>query len=175
VRSLARKTGLIRIINRLRPSAPYEQRVHDALVSSIRPGDAVWDVGANVGLYTKLFCEIVGRDGAVVAFEPLPASCEQIRTRLPQCTWLRVENIALGDADHNGRLLLEKDSVEHHLAPGDAASDDSIPVQVCRGDSILEQLGRVPNIVKVDVEGFEQEVLHGMERTLRESALRTVL
>ena len=81
--SLARKTGIISIINHLRPSRSYEQRAHEALMGAVKPGDVVWDVGANVGMYSELFCEWVGKDGLVVAFEPWAESCERIRERLP--------------------------------------------------------------------------------------------
>ena len=67
-RSLARKTGVIGLINRVRPSGSYEEGVHKALAGAVRPGDVVWDVGANVGIYTEQFCSWVGQDGFVVAF-----------------------------------------------------------------------------------------------------------
>jgi hypothetical protein len=49
-----------------------------------------------------------------------------------------------------------------------------VPVTICRGDSIRNRLGRVPNIVKIDVEGLEEDVLEGMERMLDEPALRGI-
>src|ERR1035437_146001 len=116
IRSLARKTGAIRVINCLRPFRSYEQRAHRALTAALRPGDVVWDVGANVGLYSELFCRHVGPDGLVVAFESSAESCAGIRERLPDCAWLTVENVALGDADRTGRLVTGADSVEDHVA-----------------------------------------------------------
>ena len=177
-RSIARKTGVIRIINRLRPAGSYEERFHEALIKAVKPGDVVWDVGANVGLYTELFCEWVGRDGFVVAFEPGMESYESIRQRLPDCAWLQVENVALGETDTTGRLVIAAESVENHIETGvDALKDDasSIPVVISRGDTVCTRLGRVPNVIKIDVEGFEGEVLLGMEETLASSELRSVL
>jgi FkbM family methyltransferase len=174
-RRFARKAGLIGIIKRFRRVGPYEERVHKALIDAIGPGDVVWDVGANIGIYTQLFCEIVGSNGAVVAFEPSPESCQQIRARLPECGWLRVENVALGDEDRGGRLVLRGYSVEHHIESNEHASGESIAVQICRGDSVSKRLGRVPNVVKVDVEGFEEEVLQGMQQMLGSPALRVLL
>lgn len=51
LRSLARKTGLIRVLSRLnrRRSKTYEARFAAALAAAIKPGDRVWDIGANVG------------------------------------------------------------------------------------------------------------------------------
>ena len=168
-RSLARKTGAIRLINRLRPVGAYEQRVHQALTAALRSGDVVWDVGANVGQYSELFCRHVGPNGLVVAFEPSVESCARIRERLPDCAWLRVENVALGDADTSGRLVTGADSVENHVATEADAHNlaaVSIPVEIRRGDTVCDRLGRVPNVIKVDVEGFEEEVLLGMGELL---------
>jgi FkbM family methyltransferase len=180
LRSLARRTGVIGVIHllrsRLRPAGAYEQCVHEALAGAVRPGDVVWDVGANVGVYTELFCEWVGKDGLVVAFEPFVDSCAHIRERIPDCAWLRVENVALGETDAAGRLMTSADSVENHLATGSSAdSAGSVPVTICRGDSICARLGRAPNVIKVDVEGFEEEVLAGMAETLASPDLRSLL
>lgn len=174
-RSLARKTGLIRIINRLRPAGSYEEKVQQVLTEAIKPGDVVWDVGANIGMYTELFCQMVGKDGLVVAFEPLPESCEQIRARIPNCSWLRIENIALADGDRAGQLVTQENSYENHIHSDGSDVSDSVPVQICRGDTIFERVGGVPNVVKVDVEGFEEEVLQGMQQMLDSPTLRGVL
>jgi FkbM family methyltransferase len=176
-RSLARKLGVIGLINRFRPAAPYERRVHEALTGAVRPGDVVWDVGANVGIYSELFCEQVGKDGSVIAFEPWVESCARIRERLPNCEWLQIENVALGEADASGQLVMGPDSVENHLAAeGDAQNGGvSVPVEIRRGDTVCHRLGRVPNVMKVDVEGFEEEVLAGMGEMLRSPTLRTIL
>ena len=144
-------------------------------MEAIKPGDIVWDVGANIGMYTELFCQMVGENGSVVAFEPLPASCEQIRARIPNCSWLRIENIALADEDRPGQLVMHENSYENHIQSDGSDSGDSVPVQICRGDSIVERLGGVPNVVKVDVEGFEEEVLQGMQKMLEAPALRSLL
>jgi FkbM family methyltransferase len=174
-RSLARKTGIIRAINRFRPARSYEERVHKVLTDAIKPGDVVWDVGANIGIYSELFCQIVGDDGLVVAFEPLPDSCEQIRARIPNCECLRIEAIALGDEDRPGRLVTQENSYENHIQTDGHDATGSLPVQIRRGDTVWKTLARTPNVVKVDVEGFEEEVLQGMQEMLESAALRSVL
>ena len=177
-RSIARKTGVIGVINRLRPARSYEEHFHDALVKAVKPGDVVWDVGANIGLYTEQFCQWVGKDGFVVAFEPGVEACAEILDRLPDCPWLQVENAALGETDTTGRLVIEAGSVDNHVATdADAAGGDanSIPVIISRGDTACRRLGRTPNVIKVDVEGFEEEVMLGMGDVLSSPELRSVL
>jgi hypothetical protein len=46
-RSIARKTGLIRLINHLRPAGSYEEYFHEALAKAVKSGDVVWDIGLN--------------------------------------------------------------------------------------------------------------------------------
>ena len=177
-RSIARKTGVIRVINHLRPAGAYEEHFHQALVAAVKPGDIVWDIGANVGLYTEQFCHWVGSDGFVVAFEPFPEACQSILARNPNCAWLQVENVALSDADSTGTLVIEAGSVDNHIATeADAAKGylNSVPLTISRGDTICKRLGRPPNVIKVDVEGFEEEVLLGMGEVLAAPALRSVL
>jgi FkbM family methyltransferase len=168
------------VINRLRSLHPqdYEERVHGALQSAIHQGDVVWDVGANVGVYTEQFCHWVGDRGWVVAFEPFAGACDAIRRRLPDCAWVQIENIALGDADMTAKFVTGADSTENHLvneadATGDP--DGAVAVTVARGDTFAARCARLPNVIKVDVEGFEQEVLTGLGETLRSPEVRSVL
>lgn len=175
-RSLARRLGLLRFIHRVRPSRHYERHFHRALQSAIKEGDVVWDIGANVGLYTELFCKWVGPTGRVFAFEPFPVSLQQIRERLPDCPWLHLEGIALGENDGQGQLVLGDSSTTNHLETNGAIpASNTIEVPVCRGDSLAKRFGQIPNVIKIDVEGFEEEVLAGLGHILSSAELRSIL
>ena len=83
VRNIGRELHVLRpVLNaykRISPNA-YEHKFHSALLAAIKPGDNVWDVGANVGFYTQLFADVVGPDGKVIAFEPSPEAFETLRS-----------------------------------------------------------------------------------------------
>lgn len=49
------------------------------MFEAIKPGDVIWDVGANVGYYTRKFSDSVGPAGQVFAFEPFPATAARLR------------------------------------------------------------------------------------------------
>ena len=49
------------------------------MFACIRPGDCVWDVGANVGLYSELFAATVGPAGKVVSLSPLQIASQSSR------------------------------------------------------------------------------------------------
>lgn len=177
-RSLARKAGLTRLIQRFSAARPYEDRFRLGLERAIHPGDTVWDIGANVGLYTEQFAQRVGPAGAVIAFEPLPDSAARVRQRIAATPWAHVENIALGDADTTGNLILTTASTTHHVATAAEAADPSarsITITIARGDTMRDRLAKTPSVIKIDVEGFELEVLRGLEHTLTLPQLRAVL
>jgi FkbM family methyltransferase len=140
-----------------------ERRVKAAISEVTRPGDCVWDIGANVGLYTRQFLELVGPAGQVVAFEPVPENAAQLRGLVfgPQLT---VVEAALADTDGRMSLIVSGESGEtSHIGE----SSDGLTVRVARGDSMLEEGIRKPEVLKIDVEGFEGDVLDGLPIALR--------
>jgi FkbM family methyltransferase len=91
---------------------------------------------------------------------------------------LKIENAALGETDTTGRLVIAEGSVDNHVATDadtDESASNSIPVVISRGDTARNRLGRTPNVIKVDVEGFEEEVLLGMGDVLTSPELHSVL
>ena len=183
LRAYGRKLGLHNYVYRVRVALgqkkDYEKSFNLALKQSIRQGDTVWDVGANVGLFTALFCEWVGTEGRVVAFEPNPSSLAELRRRLPEDYPLTLMDVALGSSESTASFIVNPEhSRSSHLQFGDnpeCSSQFAILVRVSTGDSICELTGYPPNVVKIDVEGFEDDVLLGLQRTLSSPVLRAVL
>jgi FkbM family methyltransferase len=147
------------------------------MLACIRPGDCVWDVGANVGLYSELFAAAAGTSGKVISFEPSHACVailqERLRDRASGAPW-EIVPVALSDKDGEARLLVVDGdtAVGNHLVSCDEAS--TVPVQVVRGDSLVAAGYGVPAVVKIDVEGLEGEVLDGMGTVLEDPSLRAV-
>jgi len=162
-RSVVRRLGLVPLLDRFRSiwRVGYEDAFSRSLLIEIRPSDCVWDIGANVGYYSQRIASLASQ---VVAFEPVPETFSRLsKLALPNTIFV---NAALGDV--RGVLPMS-------LA-GDASSlavlDSNIAeVQVARGDDLdLPQ----PNIVKIDVEGFEYEVISGMQSRLGAPECRAV-
>ena len=72
---------VVRVLSLGRSTEEYEQDFRSAMIASIRPGDCVWDVGANVGFYSELFIDAVGPAGKVISFEPSPACVAMLERR----------------------------------------------------------------------------------------------
>lgn len=141
---------------------------HAALSRIVRPGMTVLDVGGNLGLYTLLISRLVGPTGRVVTFEPDPDlhALLQYNCTLNACTNVEAHNLALGR--QRDRLVLRRmilNSGDNTLgAGGSGLFRREIATDVVALDEFLPDLR--PDLIKIDVQGWELEVLRGMERTL---------
>ncbi|MEI8226778.1 MAG: FkbM family methyltransferase [Planctomycetota bacterium] len=178
IRDVARRIGLNRILGRWIHSRGYEDRFGSALLSAVRPGDTVWDIGANVGLYSDLFVEAVGIEGEVIAFEPTKECFEELTRRFAAATTLHSINAAVGAND--GTVVMEVSDAAlaptHRVMPGKAAdSPNSRIVSVRSARSLCQEYPQwFPNVVKIDVEGHEGAVIQGFGELLGDSRLRTI-
>jgi FkbM family methyltransferase len=176
VRSIGRRLGvfppLVRAFRKL-AGTQYEERFDTSLSDAIRPGDTVWDIGANMGLYTERFAAQVGTTGHVAAFEPSPRNAELLRARFPEGGTVTVFPVALADKPGTATFYVNRsdDGTTDSLVPrvADAIAHN---VQIHRGDEYLLQYP--PNVIKVDVEGFELEVVRGLREALVSRSLRSI-
>lgn len=173
VRSWARSTGLVQFLNRFRNHTGYESRFAALLQEGITPGDVVWDIGANVGYYTLLFAEWTGREGKVVAFEPLPSALQKLSCAVETSSFasrITMVDVALAETPGNAVFVLDASSGSGSSIPTTAhlqespgiSHQDAVHVVVSTVDEIAQQDGiPSPSVTKIDVEGFEEEVLLG--------------
>lgn len=126
----------------------------------VEPGTEVWDVGANIGLYS-VFAAAAG--GRVTAFEPDPSFAARLR-RNSELNGLDVSlaEVALWDAAE--RLTLYSDGLDGDspALASSAAPDGSFETRTARGDD----RDPAPDVVKIDVEGAEARVLEGLTGVL---------
>jgi FkbM family methyltransferase len=139
----------------------------------LRAEDLFVDVGANVGSYTVLASAAVGAH--VICFEPSPSSfaalMDNINLNGVQAE-VRAINAACGGAQSTMRFTSELDTV-NHVATGDDLSESTIEVAVTTCDDSLA--GETPALVKIDVEGFETEVINGAQAMLRNPRLKALV
>lgn len=181
-RSVARRIGLIRLLQRvqgrLSHDGGYEPKVAACLRAAVREGDTVWDVGANVGQFTSLLSDWVGPHGHVVAFEPVPSCFEALREHTADCANVRALNVGLSDTEAQLSMHVGEDphATINTFLDTRADTPGTLELTVHAGDELRrsERLA-TPNVIKIDVEGFELEVLRGLDRTLREPECRELL
>jgi FkbM family methyltransferase len=174
VLSAARRVGaeerLRRAQRALEPASTKRNRRDDenlrVLIAAVLARDSCCiDVGANVGTVLADMVA-VAPDGAHIAYEPLPELCRDLARRFPG---VDVRNAAL--SDHAGEATFARvrgAPAQSGFRPTGAGRTDvdELTVRVERLDDSLPE-GFVPALIKVDVEGAEEQVLRGAVETLR--------
>jgi FkbM family methyltransferase len=164
-----------------------------AWIDSFAEGETMYDIGANVGMYT-IYAAVM-RNAEVYAFEPEALNYAELNKNiylnnlhgqvLAYC-------LALSDVDKTDRLLLSDFGlgISYHdfeenswtedkqfSADWSVSKDDRRP-QGCIGrrvDTLVADGLAVPDHIKIDVDGLEHRVIEGMLETLRQPSLKTVL
>lgn len=138
----------------------------------LRPQDLFVDVGANVGSYSVLASGVAGCRS--VSIEPAPRTFCCLERNLRYNDLLRISSpiqCAVGDVDGELRFSIDHDTMNRVVE--ESYDGKSLRVEVKTLDSILGNL--LPNMWKVDVEGFEEQVLSGAHNSLAVESLMAVL
>ena len=159
----------------------YEARLIGSFVlPSLRSGDCFWDVGANIGFYTVFAAQRVGPSGVVVAIEPEPRARLRLEANLAlnSCSNVVVLDCALGCIEANGTLHADAEpaSGAHSLLQKTSLGTGAVAVRILPGYRLLDlhQL-RPPSIVKIDVEGAEEDAIRGLQPLLSAPTCRALL
>jgi FkbM family methyltransferase len=138
----------------------------------IRPDEIVFDVGANIGLFTVAMSPWVNRGGMVYAFEPGRKIYRDLQAVVAanRCKNVVLNNVAVGESKGTVRFgELESNDASREASrviEGENSETQGYEVEVIDLDSFCEQHQLKPTLFKIDVEGFEIHVLKGMKKIL---------
>lgn len=142
------------------------------VLHTLRPGDLFIDIGANIGTYTILAGKVVGSE--VISIEPLPATFAHLENNIHYNrlgSRVTAKNIGLAGQRGNLRFSADLDTMNHIV--DDAYQGPTVDVDVLSLDELLEN--RHPFAMKIDVEGFETQVLSGGARVLADPHLQAIV
>lgn len=156
----------------------YDDLANEWLINSeVRTGDTYIDIGANYGIHSLHAAHAVGNPGQVIAFEPHPHTFSLLQAhlvinRIRNCTLHQIglsdtagELMLSNDDPHSGRFTLRQ--LDH--------PKETVTVAVHTLDDVVNAGQIVGNLhLKIDVEGYECQVLSGGEQLLTHPNLQTV-
>ncbi len=146
----------------------------------IQPGDAVVDVGANIGFLTLLACKLSGPEGRVVAFEPNPDVHELLQSNVEINAfrgWCETRAQAVDRCAGHLRLTWNPHQEESGRVVSEQMQNLAQKNALVEAVSLDEALGdaRV-DLLKIDTEGCEQRVLEGATGVIeRNPGLRVIM
>ncbi len=142
------------------------------LLHFLREEDLFIDVGANIGSYTVLASAHV--EANTISIEPIPSTFTNLINNI-QINHIqnKVEaiNIALGAQSGSINFTKTLDTMNHVATDSD---NETIMVDIYTLDEILSKK-RAPSLLKIDVEGFEAEVIKGAINTLLKQELKAII
>lgn len=140
----------------------------------VSPGKLCFDVGANIGNRVKIFLELQAN---VVAIEP-QAQCAQILKRVFGSNHqLRIIQKALGEREGEAEIMISDSNTLSSMSPewieavkesgrfSEHLWDKKQKVQITTLDNLIQQYG-IPQFIKIDVEGFEYQVIGGLSQSI---------
>ena len=145
----------------------------------VKPGDSVIDIGANVGVYSKILSELVGPDGHVYSIEPFPPTFEILCYNVRKLRLNNVEpvNVAVSDSqavvtmalpyDSSGAETHYRASIVTHRAK--KSKTETTNVQATTIDSRFLSASGTISFIKCDVEGHELACIKGAAKFLARS------
>jgi FkbM family methyltransferase len=150
----------------------WESWITVALARTLRRGWHCLDVGANHGYYTLVMADAVGPEGRVVPVEPTPRLAELLRETLDVNGFPHVAVAQQAATDTAGETLQlvvpARRSMNARLSGEAGPTDAVVDVQSITIDAVTEGWPRV-DLIKIDVEGAEESVWQGMQRTIADN------
>jgi len=156
----------------------WESWITVALARTLRRDWHCLDIGANHGYYTLIMADAVGPSGRVIPIEPTPRLADLLRQTLDVNGFPHVEVVqkAASDVDEKTlQLVIPRNrSLNARLSEVAAPEDARVDVSSVTVDMLTSDWPSV-DLIKIDVEGAEEAVWRGMERTIAANSKLVVI
>ncbi len=142
----------------------------------IHKNNTVFDIGANIGLYTNFFRKLVGKNGFVHSFEPIPKTFKELKSNTKQYSSInnyRLNMTGLYDKETTSIAFIPDEisghaSVGNHSETWKSNSVQEVPIALSTLDQYFEKNNlSIVHFIKIDIEGAEINALEGAKNILK--------
>jgi FkbM family methyltransferase len=148
----------------------FEPLETEIVKKEIKNGNVVVDIGANIGYYTLIFANLVGKEGKVFAFEPSPDNFALLQKNIEINNYqnVKLEQIAVSNKSGKTKLYLT-------VNPGDNRiydlhdNSNSLEVVTIRMDDYFSSYDGKIDFIKMDIQGAEWAAIQGMPLLLKKN------
>lgn len=159
----------------------HERATTELFKEVVKEGNAVVDLGANIGYFTLLSAKLVGPQGKVFAFEPEPENYKYLVKNIEINNYRHAKAFKKAVSNENGKtkLYICDYDIGHHTirqknglevySRGRKVKEKSIEVETTTLDGFFRGREELIDVIKMDVEGAEMLVLLGMDDILRKN------
>lgn len=157
----------------------YEQPVTDWLKSAVKPGMTIYVVGAHVGIHVLYIAGLLKGQGRIYAFEGWPENLAVLKQNIGLNPRLGVEIIPVQQcvARESGSIVMARGGSDgkHHIAGEGDRSAETLQVPATSLDDFWAKNCEGPNLILIDIEGYELDALQGAEKLIQTCKPRLVL
>lgn len=142
------------------------------LLNFLRPEDAFVDIGANVGTYSILASGVVGAKS--ISIEPVPTTFQSLSHNIAVngiSNLVDLNCCGVGSTDGTELIFIADQDTTNRVAPCDYTGK-TVKVPIRSVDSLLSGIDSI--MWKIDVEGFEEQVLSGANASLSNEKLKAI-
>ncbi|OHA70172.1 MAG: hypothetical protein A3F15_00330 [Candidatus Wildermuthbacteria bacterium RIFCSPHIGHO2_12_FULL_40_12] len=159
----------------------HEKATTDLFKKTVKNGDVVVDLGANIGYFSLLASRLTGSQGKVFSFEPEPKNYNYLKKNIELNNYNHAQPFQKAVSDKNGttKLFICDYDTGHHTinkqdgiqaySRGRIVKERSIDIETVALDNFLKERTNRVDVIKMDVEGAEMLALSGMDRVLKDN------
>lgn len=143
------------------------------LKEELRPGMNILEIGANIGYYSLIEVKIIGETGHIIAFEPSEENIKTLRLNVALNNFqsnIETHQMAVGSENGQAKFYCTNkgntSSLYNRETEGSIVTTDVIMVDVVSIDSFFKNRRDRIDLFRMDVEGYEYEIIKGMQNFL---------
>jgi len=127
-------------------------------IDLIKENDVVVDAGANMGIFS-IFVAMKHPNTTIYAFEPTPSTFEALKENVKYYPNIKIFNCGLGEKEGMASIIITGGSGANYIGEG------GTPIEI----KTIDGLNIPANFIKMDVEGYEGNVLKGAAETIKKN------